>query len=41
MDGHLTPDEFSKALDLAIEGCKQISDAQKKAIKSRYGEENG
>lgn len=41
MDGHLTPDEFDKALDLAIEGCKQISEAQKNAIKNRYGEENG
>lgn len=41
MDGHLTPDEFEKALDLAIEGCKKISAAQKEAIKNRYGEENG
>ncbi|MGB9978291.1 exosome complex exonuclease Rrp41 [Methanobacterium sp.] len=41
MDGHMTPDEFDKALDLAIEGCKQISEAQKNAIKNRYGEENG
>jgi exosome complex component RRP41 len=41
MDGHLTPDEFDKALDLAIEGCKKISEEQKKAIKNRYGEENG
>lgn len=41
MDGHLTPDEFEKALDLAIEGCKKISAAQREAIKNRYGEENG
>lgn len=41
MDGHMTPDEFDKAVDLAIEGCKQISEAQKNAIKDRYGEENG
>lgn len=41
MDGHLTPDEFEKALDLAIEGCKDINAAQKEAIKNRYGEENG
>jgi exosome complex component RRP41 len=40
-DGHLTPDEFNKALDLAIEGCKKISEEQKNAIKNRYGEENG
>jgi exosome complex component RRP41 len=41
MDGHLTPDEFENALDLAIEGCKKISVTQKEAIKNRYGEENG
>ena len=41
MDGHLTPDEFEKALDLAIEGCKKISATQREAIKNRYGEENG
>ncbi len=41
MDGHLTPDEFDKALNLAIEGCKKLSEEQKKAIKNRYGEENG
>ena len=37
-DGHLTSDEFEKALDLAIEGCKKISEEQKKAIMSRYGD---
>lgn len=40
-DGHLTPDELNKALDLAIEGCMKISEEQKNAIKNRYGEENG
>jgi len=40
MDGHLTPEEFEKALDLAIEGCQKISAVQKEAIKNRYGEEN-
>ncbi|MGB9938119.1 MAG: exosome complex exonuclease Rrp41 [Methanobacterium sp.] len=40
MDGHLTPEEFEQALDLAIEGCKQLSAAQKEAIKNRYGEED-
>jgi len=38
MDGHLTTQEFEKALDLAIEGCNKINEEQKKAIKSRYGE---
>jgi exosome complex component RRP41 len=41
MDGHLTSEEFEKALDLALEGCKQINTVQKEAIKNRYGEENG
>lgn len=40
-DGYLTPDEFDKALNLAIEGCKKLSEEQKNAIKNRYGEENG
>jgi exosome complex component RRP41 len=38
MDGHLTSEEFEKAMDLAIKGCKVISEEQKKAIKNRYGE---
>ena len=41
MDGHLTPEEFDKALDLAIEGCNKISEVQQNAIKNRYGEKNG
>ncbi|MBI5681292.1 MAG: exosome complex exonuclease Rrp41 [Methanobacterium sp.] len=41
MDGHLTTGEFDKALGLAIEGCKTINEAQKEAIKTRYGEKNG
>jgi exosome complex component RRP41 len=36
MDGHLTLDEFDKALDLAIKGCHMISDLQKKAIMEKY-----
>ena len=38
MDGHLTEEEFQKALDLAIGGCMKISEEQKKAIKNRYGD---
>ncbi len=38
MDGHLTSEEFEKALDLAIEGCKKLSATQKEAIKNRYGD---
>lgn len=39
MDGHLTSDEYEKALDLAIKGCHTIAEEQKKAIKNRYGGE--
>lgn len=37
-DGNLTVDEFEKALDLAMKGCKDISQVQKDAIKNRYGD---
>lgn len=36
MDGHLTLDEFDRALDMAIKGCHMISDLQKKAIMEKY-----
>ncbi|MEM2341953.1 MAG: exosome complex exonuclease Rrp41 [Candidatus Bathyarchaeia archaeon] len=36
MDGLLTVKEFERALDLAIEGCKQIYKLQKEALKARY-----
>ena len=36
MDGHLTLDEFDKALDLAIKGCHIVSDIQKKALLEKY-----
>ncbi|MDI6645149.1 MAG: exosome complex exonuclease Rrp41 [Methanobacteriaceae archaeon] len=38
MDGNLSSEEFEKALDLALEGCKKISEIQKDALKTRYGE---
>lgn len=38
MDGHLTGEEFERAMDLAVEGCMKISEEQKKAIKERYGD---
>ena len=38
MDGHLTSSEFEQAMDLAIKGCKTISEEQKNAIKNRYGD---
>jgi len=37
MDGHLTQEEFEKALDLAIKGCHTVSELQKKAIIEKYG----
>ena len=36
MDGTLTPEEFEKALDLAMEGCKKIYALQKEALKTKY-----
>jgi len=36
MDGHLTIDEFDKALDMAIKGCRKVSELQKKAINEKY-----
>ncbi|HDO41767.1 MAG TPA: exosome complex exonuclease Rrp41 [Candidatus Bathyarchaeota archaeon] len=36
MDGLLTVDEFKQALELAIEGCKQIYKMQKEALKAKY-----
>ena len=36
MDGTLTPEEFEKAVNLAMEGCKKIYDLQKEALKTKY-----
>jgi exosome complex component RRP41 len=36
MDGHLTLEEFDKALDMAIKGCYIVSDLQKQAIMKKY-----
>ena len=36
MDGLLTPEEFEQALNLAIEGCKQIYALQKETLKAKY-----
>jgi len=36
MDGHLTLEEFNRALDLAIKGCHTISEIQKKTILDKY-----
>jgi len=39
MDGTLSPDELEKCTDLAIEGCLQIYETQKEALKKKYGVE--
>jgi exosome complex component RRP41 len=36
MDGILAPDEFEKAVNMAIDGCKQIYQMQKEALKTKY-----
>lgn len=36
MDGHFTPEEFRRALSLALEGCKRVYGAQRQALKEKY-----
>jgi exosome complex component RRP41 len=36
MDGSLTLEEFQNAVKMAMEGCKQIYEEQKKALRARY-----
>jgi exosome complex component RRP41 len=36
MDGHLTPEQFEKALDYAVEGNKQVVEAQRAALLKRF-----
>ena len=38
-DGDLTEEEFQKAIDLAMEGCMQVSELQKEALMKRYSTE--
>jgi exosome complex component RRP41 len=39
MEGHMTEEELSRALDLGVEGCKQIYATMKAALKERYSVE--
>lgn len=39
MDGNFTPEEFEKALKLAVGGCKKVYEIQKDALKRKYGGE--
>jgi exosome complex component RRP41 len=36
MDGNLSVDEFENAINMAIDGCKQLYTLQKEALKSKY-----
>jgi exosome complex component RRP41 len=36
MDGILAPEEFEKAVNMAMEGCKKIYELQKEALKTKY-----
>lgn len=36
MDGMLTGEEFETVLNMGLEGCRQISQLQKEALKSKY-----
>jgi exosome complex component RRP41 len=37
MDGVLPPEEFKDCISLAIDGCKQIYEIQREALKKKYG----
>lgn len=36
MDGHLTPPQFDEALELALDGCRQVYELQKRALLEKY-----
>ncbi|MDD2666225.1 MAG: exosome complex exonuclease Rrp41 [Methanocellales archaeon] len=36
MDGHLTKEEFTRAIELAKKGCKEIYEVQRSALISKY-----
>jgi len=36
MDGNLSPEEFEKALSMAVNGCKHLYEMQKEALKRKY-----
>jgi exosome complex component RRP41 len=38
MDGKLSQEEFKSAVNLAIDGCKQIYTMQKEALKAKYAD---
>jgi exosome complex component RRP41 len=36
MDGMLTGEEFEQAVNMAIDGCKQVSQIQREALRAKY-----
>ena len=36
LDGVLTTDEFKKCIELGLEGCKQVYEIQKNALREKY-----
>jgi len=36
MDGDLTPDEFDKGINMAVDACKKVYEVQRDALKRRY-----
>ena len=41
MDGILSQDDFNGCIDMAIEGCMQIYEVQREALKKKYGLDEG
>jgi exosome complex component RRP41 len=41
MDGILSQEDFNGCIDMAIEGCKQVYEVQREALKKKYGLEEG
>lgn len=39
MDGIMTGEEYEKALNLALEGCKRLHEMQREALKKKYASE--
>ncbi len=39
MDGNLTQEEFKKALEMCKEGCRQIMEIQKEALRSKFADD--
>jgi exosome complex component RRP41 len=39
MDGNMTREEFDRAIELGVGGCKKIYELQKDALKRRYSAE--